>query len=190
MTDGTDLGSGRLTREELLKWGAAVGGAGLAASLGARGAGAAIERLSAESGRLQVLDWAGYEVKPVWAPYAKKYPNEPPQFTFMTNEANALAKLNAGTRPDVVRPYVGYVKDFADSGYFQPWDPKLIPNLKQLNPGMVKAGQIGGKLALLNERLQAGQRRPNRIDPRPQGALLVLGPLPSSLLGKTEPPDD
>ena len=145
MTDGTDLGSGRLTREELLKWGAAVGGAGLAASLGARGAGAAIERLSAESGRLQVLDWAGYEVKPVWAPYAKKYPNEPPQFTFMTNEANALAKLNAGTRPDVVRPYVGYVKDFADSGYFQPWDPKLIPNLKQLNPGMVKAGQIGGK---------------------------------------------
>ena len=145
MTDGTDLGNGRLTREELLKWGAAVGGAGLVASLGARGAGAAIERLSAESGRLQVLDWAGYEVKPVWAPYAKKYPNEPPQFTFMTNEANALAKLNAGTRPDVVRPYVGYVKDFADSGYFQPWDPKLIPNLKQLNPGMVRAGQIGGK---------------------------------------------
>ena len=145
MTDGTDLGSGRLTREELLKWGAAVGGAGLLASLGARGAPAAIERLSAESGRLQVLDWAGYEVKPVWAPYAKKYPNEPPQFTFMTNEANALAKLNAGSRPDVVRPYVGYVKDFADSGYFQPWDPKLIPNLKQLNPGMVRAGQIGGK---------------------------------------------
>src|SRR5215470_9168256 len=145
MTDGTDLGNGRLTRDELLKWGAAVGGAGLLASLGARGAGAAIDRLAAESGRLQVLDWAGYEVKPVWAPYAKQYPGQAPQFTFMTNEANALAKLNAGFRPDVVRPYVGYVKDFADSGYFQPWDPKLIPNLKQLNPSMVKAGQIGGK---------------------------------------------
>ena len=28
-------------------------------------------------------------------------------------------------------------------------------------------GQIGGKCASLDERLQAGQRRPNRIDPRP-----------------------
>ena len=92
-----------------------------------------------------MLDWAGYEVKPLWAPYAAKYPDQPPQFTFMTNEANALAKLNAGLRPDVVRPYVGYVKDFADSGFFQPWTPSKIPNLKQLNTAMVKAGQYQGK---------------------------------------------
>lgn len=145
MTDGTTLDERRFSRTEVLKLGAAVGGAGLLAGLGASRAGAALEALAAENGRLQVLDWAGYEVKPVWAPYAKQYPGQAPQFTFMTNEANALAKLNAGFRPDVVRPYVGYVKDFADSGYFQPWDPKLIPNLKQLNPAMVKAGQIGGK---------------------------------------------
>ena len=88
-----------------------------------------------------MLDWAGYEVKNVWAPYQRKYPGQAPQFTFMTNEANALAKLHAGLKPDVVRPYVGYIKDFADSGFFQPWNPELIPNLKQLNPGMVKAGQ-------------------------------------------------
>src|SRR5215212_9002982 len=42
----------------------------------------------------------------------------------------------------------------------------------------------------MDERLQLGQRGPNRIDPRSQGALLVLGPLPSSLLSKAEPPDD
>ena len=73
-----------------------------------------------------MLDWAGYEVKQLWAPYAAKYPGQPPQFTFMTNEANALAKLNAGLRPDVVRPYVGYVRDFADSGFFEPWTPSKI----------------------------------------------------------------
>ena len=72
--------------------------------LGARQARAAIDALSAESGRLQVLDWAGYEVKNVWAPYQRKYPGQSPQFTFMTNEANALAKLHAGLKPDVVRP--------------------------------------------------------------------------------------
>ena len=139
------MGDGMLSREELLKWAAALGGAGLVAGLGARRARAAIDALGAESGRLQVLDWAGYEVKQLWAPYAAKYPGQAPQFTFMTNEANALAKLNAGLRPDVVRPYVGYVKDFAESGFFQPWTPSLIPNLKQLNPGMVKAGQYQGK---------------------------------------------
>ena len=47
--------------------------------------------------------------------------------------------------PDVVRPYVGYVRDFADSGFFQPWNPKLIPNLKHLNTAMVKAGQYKGQ---------------------------------------------
>jgi spermidine/putrescine transport system substrate-binding protein len=148
MTDGMELEGRRLSRDQLLKLAAATGGAGLLAGLSAgraAGAGALLDRLSKETGRLQVLDWAGYEVKPLWAPYAAKYPKEPPQFTFMTNEANALAKLHAGLRPDIVRPYVGYLKDFADSGFFQPWDPKLIPNLKQLNPAMVKAGQIAGK---------------------------------------------
>ncbi len=106
---------------------------------------AARSQLAKESGRLQVLDWVGYEVKDLYAPYLKKYPGQKPKFTFMTNEANALAKMSAGLKPDVVRPYVGYVPDFADSGFFQPWDPKLIPNLKQLNPSMVKAGQYKGK---------------------------------------------
>jgi spermidine/putrescine transport system substrate-binding protein len=144
MTDEIGPGNRRLSRLDLLKLAAATGGAGLLAGR-ASTAGAALEALARESGRLQVLDWAGYEVKQLWAPYAAKYPGEAPQFTFMTNEANALAKLNAGFRPDVVRPYVGYVKEFSESGFFQPWDTAKIPNLKQLNPTMVKAGQVGGK---------------------------------------------
>jgi spermidine/putrescine transport system substrate-binding protein len=148
MTDGMELEGRRLSRDELLKLAAATGGAGLVAALSAgraAGAGRVLDRLTKETGRLQVLDWAGYEVKPVWAEYAKKYPGEKPQFTFMTNEANALAKMHAGFKPDVFRPYVGWVKFFAESGLVQPWDPKLIPNLKYLNPFMVKAGQYKGK---------------------------------------------
>ena len=37
------------------------------------------------------------------------------------------------------------MKYFAESGLVQPWDTKLIPNLKHLNPTMVKAGQYKGK---------------------------------------------
>ena len=52
----------RLSRERLLKLAAAAGGAGL---LGGRigTAQAALDWLNAESGRLQVLDWAGYGIR-------------------------------------------------------------------------------------------------------------------------------
>ena len=136
-----DLFERRLSRGQALKLAAAASGAAVLGGTAGRAAAA----LTAESGRLQVLDWAGYEVKSLWEPYLAKYPGQAPKFTFMTNEANALAKLQGGLRPDVVRPYVGYVQDFAQSGFFEPWDPKLISNFKYLNPGMVKAGQFQGK---------------------------------------------
>ncbi len=138
----------RLERSEFLKLAAATGGAGLLASLGAGTAAARIgasSTLGSESGRLQVLDWVGYEVPQLWTQYAKQYPSEKPQFTFMTNEANALGKMHAGFRADVVHPCVGWVKDFADSGLVQPWTPSKLKNLSSLNPSMVKAGQYNGK---------------------------------------------
>src|SRR5215510_1722347 len=137
----------RLSREDLLKLAAAAGGATL---LGGRvgPARAALGRLGAESGRLQVLDWPGYGNdggQSMFAQYVKKYPNNKPQFTVMTNEADALAKFHAGSKPDLFRPYVGWTKYFATSGFVQPWDPKLISNFKRLNPFMVKAGQYQGR---------------------------------------------
>jgi spermidine/putrescine transport system substrate-binding protein len=134
----------RLSREDLLKLAAAGGAAALAAGP----VGLARAALGAESGRLQVLDWAGYGNdggQAMFAAYVKKYPNNKPQFTYMTNESDALAKLHAGLKPDIFRPYVGWTKYFATSGLVQPWDPKLITNLKHLNPFMVKAGQYNGK---------------------------------------------
>ena len=93
MDEGNEMLERRISREDLLKLAAAAGGAGLLA--GRTGiADAARAHLTAESGRLQVLDWVGYEVKDLYAPYLKKYPGQKPKFTFMTNEANALAKLS------------------------------------------------------------------------------------------------
>jgi len=142
-----DLLERRLTRERLLKLAAAAGGAGLIAGrVGA--ASAARTHLAAETGRLQVLDWAGYGNdggQPMFAQYVAKYAHDKPQFTYMTNEADALAKLHAGLKPDLFRPYVGWVKYFATSGLVQPWDTTLISNFKHLNPFMVKAGQYNGQ---------------------------------------------
>src|SRR6184192_2979844 len=137
----------RLSRTDVLKLATAAGGAGLLASR-AGAAGAALERLAGESGRLQVLDWAGYGNdggQAMFAQYVKAHPNDKPRFTYMTNESDALAKLHAGLKADLFRPYVGWVKYFATSGLVQPWDTSLIPNFKHLNPLMVKAGQYQGK---------------------------------------------
>jgi spermidine/putrescine transport system substrate-binding protein len=137
----------RLSRERLLRL-AAAGGAGIVLGSRLENAQAAFDRLTAESGRLKVLDWAGYGNdggQSMFASYVKKYAGNKPQFTYMTNESDALAKLHAGLKPDLFRPYVGWVKYFATSGLVQPWDPKLVSNFKNLNPFMVKAGQYNGK---------------------------------------------
>src|SRR5690348_14860895 len=137
----------RVDRQTLLKL---AGVAGVAGLVGGRiGIADAMRSASlAESGRLQVMDWAGYGNdggQAMFAAYVKQHPGNKPQFTYMTNESDALAKIRAGATPDLFRPYVGWVKFFAESGLVQPWDTSLIPNFKLLNPFMVKAGQVGGK---------------------------------------------
>src|SRR2546421_11426164 len=147
MDEGLDLLERRVSREDVLKLAAATGGAGLIAGRAGL-AEAARAQLAKESGRLQVLAWAGYGNdggQAMFAQYVKRYPSNKPQFTYMTNESDALAKLRAGLKPDLFRPYVGWVKYFATSGLVQPWNTKLIPNFKHLNPFMVKAGQFNGK---------------------------------------------
>jgi spermidine/putrescine-binding protein len=131
--DDSTLLERRLSREDLLKLAAAAGGAGLLAGRAGM-AEAAREHLAAETGRLQVLDWAGYGNdggQAMFAAYVKKYPSNKPQFTYMTNESDALAKLRAGLKPDVFRPYIGWVKYFATTGLVQPWTPSLMSNFKQ-----------------------------------------------------------
>jgi spermidine/putrescine transport system substrate-binding protein len=137
----------KISRAEMLRLAALAAGAGVVAGPTAV-AEAARSRLAAESGRLQVLDWAGYGYdggQSMFAAYVHKYPHNKPQFTVMANESDALNKLDGGLKVDLFRPYVGWVEYFAKSGLVEPWDTSLIPNFKHLNPFMRKAGQYQGK---------------------------------------------
>jgi spermidine/putrescine transport system substrate-binding protein len=147
MGEGEDLAGRPLGRDDFLKLAAVAGGAAFLGGPTALGE-AARAQLAAESGRLQVLDWAGYGTdggQAMFAPYVKAHPRNKPQFTYMTNESDALGKLRAGAKPDLFRPYIGWTKYFATSGLVEPWNPKLIPNFKYLNKFMVRAGQYKGK---------------------------------------------
>ncbi len=147
MPEEKDVLERRFSREDLLKLAAVTGGAGLVAGRAGL-ARAANAHLAKETGRLQVLDWAGYGNdggQAMFAQYVKTHAQNKPKFTQMGNEADALAKIHAGFKPDLFRPYVGWVKYFATSGLVQPWDTSLISNFKNLNQFMVKAGQYQGK---------------------------------------------
>jgi spermidine/putrescine-binding protein len=137
----------RLSRADMLRLAAAAAGAGVVAGPAAA-ANAAVRHLTQETGRLQVMDWAGYGDdggQAMFKAYVQKYPQNKPQFTYMQNESWAYGRIQAGAHPDLFRPYVGWVQFFAQSGLVQPWNPQLISNFKHLNPFMVKAGQFQGK---------------------------------------------
>jgi spermidine/putrescine-binding protein len=144
-----DLLGRRISRAEMLRLTGLAAGAVVATGPLAACGSAAKKLVSAkETGRLQVLDWAGYENdggQPMFASYVHKYPHNKPAFTYMTNEADALSKIRAGLKPDLFRPYIGWVEYFAKSGLVQPWDTTLISNFPHLNRFMVKAGQYQGK---------------------------------------------
>src|SRR5690242_13905412 len=144
----------KLSRREMLRMAGLAAGitvvAGPAAACGGGSKSAASTTSAAkETGALRVMDWAGYTNDmphhAMFASYLHKYPNNKPQFTFMTNESDALGKIRSGVKVDLFRPYVGWVEYFATSGLVQPWDTSLLTNFKHLNPFMVKAGQYAGK---------------------------------------------
>ncbi|HEY8107907.1 MAG TPA: extracellular solute-binding protein [Gaiellaceae bacterium] len=143
----------KLSRREMLRLAGLAAGvtvvAGPAAACGSAAKNITTTSAAKETGQLRVLDWAGYANDmphhAMYASYLHKYPNNKPQFTFMTNESDALGKIRSGQKFDLFRPYVGWVEYFATSGLVEPWDPSLISNFKHLNPFMVKAGQYQGK---------------------------------------------
>src|SRR3981189_2005700 len=177
--NGEDRFEKRFDRQKLLKLAAATGGAGLVA--GRSGIADAMRSLSsAETGRLPGLDAARYGNdggQSMFAQYVKQHAANKPQFTYMTNESDALAKIRAGQRPDLFRPSVGWVKYFATSGLVQPWDTALISNFKHLNPFMVKAGQYEGKQYGIPDDwgFDAILYRSDKVTPKPRSWSRIFG---------------
>jgi spermidine/putrescine-binding protein len=154
----------KIGRGDFLKLGAAAAGASVLAACGsgessspaepaapaeptppAEPAEPAKPPIEDESGKLQVFEWSGYE-HPTYGglkSYVDKY--GVPKYTFLTSDDQALGKVRAGFKPDIVHPCFSYVKDWVDLGYVQPWDTSLLTNWSDVNPAFQQNGQIDGK---------------------------------------------
>jgi spermidine/putrescine-binding protein len=154
----------RLGRGDFLKLGALTAGTGILAACGAddapepSGAGAttgagepAAEHppIEQEPGNLEVFEWAGYEYPAyggkdgVLKPYVDQ--RGKPKFTFLTSDDQALGKVRAGYRPDIVHPCVDYTGNWVEMGVVQPWDTSLLTNFGDLEDPLVQGGQIDGQ---------------------------------------------
>jgi spermidine/putrescine transport system substrate-binding protein len=159
MSTDSDETIRQLDRRTFLKLGAAAGATGLLAGCGASSGGgddgggdtaaAKKERppIEEETGDLKVFDWAGYEL-PTYGgakAYTEKLGYPKPKYTFLTSDDQALAKVRAGSEFDLVHPCIGYVQDWVNLDVVDPWDTSLMPNTKDLNPAMMKGGQVDGQ---------------------------------------------
>jgi spermidine/putrescine transport system substrate-binding protein len=144
----------RMTRAGFLSGAMALGGGLLLAGCGSGSSGggataasttAAHPAMAKEPGTLAILDYAGYESKPLWTSYAKEFPGKTPKWTFFNSDSEALSKALGGWKGDVSHPCSGYIQSWVEADLIEPWDTSLLTNYPNLNPGLLKRGQIDGK---------------------------------------------
>jgi spermidine/putrescine transport system substrate-binding protein len=151
-----DLFEQKLGRRDVLRLAVVFGGASVLAACGAddeagpAGTGQGIDTqerppIEQEPGSLSILEYAGYEVPDLWKPYAERFPDEKPSYNFFASDQEALGKVAAGQRGDLVHPCSGFIPDFVRSGAIQPWDTSLLTNFRDLNPALVDVGQVDGE---------------------------------------------
>ena len=150
----------RVRRRDFLRYSAILGGAGVLAACkkaettGGAAPGSPRPPVSQEPGTLRIFDWAGYEVKPLWRPYAAEFPGQTPHWTTYKDDQFGYSKIAANPDAadfDIVHPchyfWSDYVKITKSDGspVLQPWDTSLIANFTQMNPAFIPDGQFNGQ---------------------------------------------
>ncbi len=124
-----DLAAGRLTRREIGRVMASVGVAGATMAWPSGRA-----RADAE-GHPMVFLWAGYELPEFVPPYIEKY-GQQPEYSLYGDEEEALSKMIAGFRPDIVFPCSYKVQKWYDAGFLGPIDTSKLSQWNDIFPSL------------------------------------------------------
>lgn len=96
-------------------------------------------------GELVVLEWSGYESEDFWGPYAEKYPDQAPVYSFFGDDSEGFAKAQSGFNFDVVHPCASWWQLYVDNGLMQPLDTSRLSNFDKLYPELAELGNIDGE---------------------------------------------
>jgi spermidine/putrescine transport system substrate-binding protein len=97
------------------------------------------------TGRLVMLDWAGYELPEFWGDFAEKYPEVRVDFSFLTESAEVFAKLQSGFEADLVHPCSNFWELLVKEGLVQPIDTAKLSNWPGVIDALAEEGQFDGK---------------------------------------------
>ncbi len=97
------------------------------------------------TGKLSVLDWAGYDQSDFWTDFKKTYPKVNVSFEIGASDADIFSKMKAGDQSDIFHPYSGWLQFYVDNNLVQPIDTSKLTNWSKVPDNFKKLGQINGK---------------------------------------------
>jgi len=95
------------------------------------------------TGTLNVFEWSGYELEELWDTFKVMYPNVEVKFSFFTDEAEALTKLQAGFEADIAHPCFASIPRWKDAGVIEPLNISLIPNWEYIFENITRRVEEG-----------------------------------------------
>ena len=101
--------------------------------------------LGGEPNNLLVLEWAGYEAEDFWTDFQTANPETAVDFEFGENDADILAKMQAGSEADVFHFYTGWQQFYVDAGLVAEIDTSKLTNWDKVPEEYQVLGQIDGK---------------------------------------------
>lgn len=98
-----------------------------------------------EPDELLVLEWDGYQAADFFVDFAKASPSTSVEFEIGANDADILARMQAGSEADVFHFYTGWQQFYVDEGLVQEIDTSKLANWDKVPDDMKALGQVDGK---------------------------------------------
>ncbi|MBK8023471.1 MAG: hypothetical protein IPK19_19075 [Chloroflexi bacterium] len=86
--------------------------------------------VQAQEDTLTVFDWAGYDLEGFWAPFAEANPDVTVEFTYITEDSEAFARMASGLETDVLHPC--WHQPYIDSSLVQGLDTSRLSNWESI----------------------------------------------------------
>ncbi|MDX2139310.1 MAG: extracellular solute-binding protein [Chloroflexota bacterium] len=93
----------------------------------------------AQEDQLMVFDWAGYDLEGFWAPFAEANPDVAVEFTYITEDSEAFARMASGLETDVLHPC--WHQPYIEAGLVQPIDTARLTNWESIPEVLTTKGQ-------------------------------------------------
>jgi spermidine/putrescine transport system substrate-binding protein len=133
-----------------------LGGCGSSSSTSSGSSSAKRPGISKESGDMSILEWDGYQAfgtptnkkaggLSAGEEYTKKFGANGITYSLIVNDSEALNKVRSGQQFDIIHPCIENLQDYVNDGLVQAWDTSLLPSFSNLNPALVRGGQLNGQ---------------------------------------------